>query len=64
MLDSTGKVRFSEEQLRYLEQRFPEPVINPKNYDTNTVMYQAGARAVVELVRNNQMHVRRERIGA
>lgn len=63
MLDSTGKVRFSEEQLRYLEQRFPIPIVNPSNSDLNTIMYQSGARAVVDLVRNNLMHIRRERIG-
>lgn len=63
MLDSSGKVRFSEEQLRYLEQRFPAPEIRPETFNSNTVLYQAGARAVVELVRNNQMHIRRERIG-
>lgn len=53
---STQKIRFSQEQIQYLERMFPEQISLGKH---DEIVYQRGQRSVLQLIKEqNKVEVR------
>lgn len=58
----SNKPFFTEQQLEYLESIFPKPVILPDT-SRDKLMYDAGARSVIDVVAKCTTLTRRVRVG-
>ena len=58
-MDNTSKVRFSREQLEYLNKRFPEPIVSAKMSDADMCFATAQRSVVLQLLHENggKLHV-------